>query len=136
LSARALLRPGRARGVHRALRVPEAAPGNRARAGEGAGWSGRMLSVLARRILWAVPSALVITALLFFSVAGLLGSPAAMMLGQDATPQSIAELNARLGFDRPLSVQYLEWMGRALIGDFGRSFSTHETVAAAILPRL
>lgn len=95
-----------------------------------------MLTVLSRRILWAVPSALVITALLFFSVAGLLGSPAALMLGQDATPEAIAELNARMGFDRPLLVQYLEWMGGALTGDFGRSYSTHQTVADAILPRL
>ena len=95
-----------------------------------------MLIVLSRRILWAIPSALVITALLFFSVAGLLGTPAALMLGQDATPDAIAELNARLGFDRPLIVQYLEWMQRALIGDLGRSYSTHQTVADAILPRL
>lgn len=95
-----------------------------------------MLIVLSRRILWAIPSALVITALLFFSVAGLLGSPAALMLGQDATPAAIAELNARLGFDRPLIVQYADWMRGALIGDFGRSYSTHQTVAAAILPRL
>ena len=49
---------------------------------------------------------------------------------------AIAELNARLGFDRPLIVQYLEWMGRALTGDLGRSYSTHQTVADAILPRL
>lgn len=95
-----------------------------------------MLIVLARRLLWAIPSALVITALLFFSVAGLLGSPAALMLGQDATPRSIAELNARMGFDRPLLWQYLEWMERALTGDFGRSYSTHQSVADAILPRL
>ena len=95
-----------------------------------------MLTILSRRILWAIPSALVITALLFFSVAGLLGTPAALMLGQDATPDAIAELNARLGFDRPLIVQYLEWMQRALIGDLGRSYSTHQTVADAILPRL
>ena len=69
-------------------------------------------------------------------MAGLLGTPAALMLGQDATPDAIAELNARLGFDRPLVVQYLEWMQRALSGDLGRSYSTHQTVADAILPRL
>jgi len=95
-----------------------------------------VLIVLARRMLWAIPSALAITALLFFSVAGLVGSPAALMLGQDATPDAIAELNARLGFDRPLIVQYLEWMERALVGDFGHSYSTHQSVAAVILPRL
>ncbi|MCW3474742.1 ABC transporter permease [Limobrevibacterium gyesilva] len=95
-----------------------------------------MIAVVARRLLWAIPSAILITALLFFSVAGLLGSPAALMLGQDATPQSIAELNARLGFDRPLLTQYADWMSGALVGDFGRSYSTHQTAAAAILPRL
>ncbi|HLJ19144.1 MAG TPA: ABC transporter permease [Stellaceae bacterium] len=95
-----------------------------------------MLLILAKRLLWAVPSAILITALLFFSVAGLLGSPAALMLGQDATAQSIAELNARLGFDRPLLTQYLEWMGKALHGDLGRSYSTHQTVADIILPSL
>jgi len=95
-----------------------------------------VITVIGRRLLWAIPSALLITALLFFSVAGLLGSPASFMLGQDATPESIAELNARLGFNRPLIVQYLDWMGRALTGDFGRSYSSHQTVADAILPRL
>ncbi len=95
-----------------------------------------MLLILAKRLLWAVPSAILITALLFFSVAGLLGSPAALMLGQDATAESIAELNARLGFDRPLLTQYLEWMGKALRGDLGRSYSTHQTVTDIILPSL
>jgi peptide/nickel transport system permease protein len=95
-----------------------------------------MILILVRRLLWAVPCALLITALLFFSVAGLLGSPAAMMLGQDATAEEIAKLNHQLGFDRPLLTQYLDWMGKALTGDFGRSYSTHQTVADAILPRL
>jgi peptide/nickel transport system permease protein len=95
-----------------------------------------MIIIVGRRLLWAVPSAILITALLFFSVAGLLGSPAALMLGEDATPQGIAELNARMGFDRPLLIQYLDWMGSALIGDLGRSYSTHQAVADAILPRL
>ncbi len=95
-----------------------------------------MIAVIGRRLLWAIPSGLLITALLFFSVAGLLGSPAALMLGQDATPQRVAELNARLGFDRPLIVQYFDWMHGALTGDLGRSYSTNQTVAEAILPRL
>lgn len=95
-----------------------------------------MTRIVVGRLLWAIVSAVTITALLFFSVAGLLGSPAALMLGQDATPQAVAEINARLGFDRPLVDQYLDWMGSALAGDLGRSYSTHETVAEAIGPRL
>lgn len=95
-----------------------------------------MLAVIARRLIWAIPNCVLITAILFFCVAGLLGSPAALMLGRDATPDAIAAMNARFGFDRPLIVQYLDWMGSALTGDFGRSHSTHQTVAQAILPRL
>jgi len=95
-----------------------------------------MLLILAKRLVWAVPSAILMTALLFFSVGGLLGSPAGLMLGQDATAESIAELNARLGFDRPLVMQYLEWMGKALWGDLGRSYSTHQTVGQIVLSSL
>jgi peptide/nickel transport system permease protein len=95
-----------------------------------------MLLIFLRRLVWAVPSALLITAILFFSVAGLLGNPAALMLGQDATPERIAELSAQLGFNRPLIVQYFDWVAKAMVGDFGRSYSTQQTVAEAILPRL
>jgi peptide/nickel transport system permease protein len=95
-----------------------------------------MLGAIGRRLIWAIPNCVLITAILFFCVAGLLGSPAALMLGRDATPDAIAAMNARFGFDRPLIVQYLDWMGSALTGDFGRSHSTHQTVAQAILPRL
>lgn len=95
-----------------------------------------MLAILARRLLWAIPGGVVITALLFASLAGLIGSPAALMLGRDATAASIAELNARLGFDRPIPVQYLDWMAHALRGDLGRSYVTHQGVLEAVLPRL
>jgi hypothetical protein len=62
---------------------------------------------------------IVLTALLFFTLTALLGSPAAVMLGQDASPDAIAALNARYGFDRPLYVQYLDWITSAARGDFG-----------------
>jgi peptide/nickel transport system permease protein len=91
-----------------------------------------MLKVLLVRLATAIPTVLALTALLFFSVTLLLGSPASMMLGQDASPAAIAELNARYGFDRPAYVQYFEWMGKALRGDFGRSFTSQEPVATSI----
>lgn len=94
-----------------------------------------MVQVFIRRFLWAVPGAFVITAVLFFAVAGLLGSPAALMLGQDATSERIAELNTQLGFDRPLAIQYVDWISKALTGDLGRSYTTNQTVAEAIFPR-
>jgi peptide/nickel transport system permease protein len=88
-----------------------------------------MLTVIGRRLLWAAPNLVLVTALLFFSVAGFFGNPAALMLGQDATPQAIADLSHQMGFDRPVAVQYLSWVGHALEGNLGRSYTTHQTVA-------
>lgn len=95
-----------------------------------------MIVVLAKRLLWAVPVSVVMSALLFFSVAGLLGNPAALMLGLDATPEAIRELETRFGFDRPVMVQYLEWMARAATGDLGRSYTTQQRVADMLAQRL
>ena len=95
-----------------------------------------MLTLVARRLLLALPNLVLISALLFFSVSGLLGDPAGMMLGQDASPAAITELSHKMGFDRPLYAQYLSWMGSALTGDFGRSYATQESVAGALLPRI
>jgi peptide/nickel transport system permease protein len=91
-----------------------------------------MLVVFVRRLLLGIPTILALTALLFFSVSGVLGTPATMMLGEEASPAAIAELNARYGFDRPLLVQYLDWLGKAVTGDFGRSFTTRDPVAVSI----
>src|SRR5690242_13953572 len=95
-----------------------------------------MLTLVARRLLLAIPNLILISALLFFSVSGLLGDPAGMMLGQDASPAAIADLSHKMGFDRPLYQQYLSWMGSAVTGDLGRSYSTQESVTGALLPRI
>ena len=95
-----------------------------------------MLTAIIRRIVLSIPTMIALTALLFFSLSALLGSPAAMMLGQDASAEAIAAVNARYGFDRPLYVQYLDWIMSAIRGDFGRSHSTQQSVVSAILPAL
>ena len=95
-----------------------------------------MMTVIVRRLLLGIPNIILISILLFFSISGMLGNPAAMMLGLDATPERIAELERQFGFDRPLHVQYFDWMWRALQGDFGRSYATGQKVTDALLPRL
>ena len=47
-----------------------------------------------------------------------------MLLGEFATPESLAALEAKLGLDRPAYVQYLDWMGGVLRGDLGVSLRT------------
>jgi len=95
-----------------------------------------MLTLMVRRLLLAAPNLILISALLFFSVSGLLGSPAGLMLGQDAGPEAIAKLNASMGFDQPLSAQYLRWIAAAITGDLGRSYTMQESVVALLLPRI
>jgi peptide/nickel transport system permease protein len=98
-------------------------------------WCKLMLGLILRRVLLMLMTAIAVSALLFFTVTQLLGSPAEMMLGQDASPQAIAALNTSYGFDRPAMVQYLHWLGGALTGDLGRSYTTHQSVADAIMER-
>lgn len=95
-----------------------------------------MTGFVLRRLAWVVPNILVLTFLLFAGVSGWVGSPAAMMLGTDASPEAIAELNRRFGFDDPIVVQYVRWVAGALQGDLGRSYSTQQLVADMIGPAL
>jgi peptide/nickel transport system permease protein len=58
------------------------------------------------------------------------------LLGINASPQIVAAKNASLGLDRPLMVQYLDWLGRAVRGDLGSSWFTSENVVTSIGARL
>ncbi len=69
-----------------------------------------MLVFLARRLAFFV-LALFVSSILIFSLIRLAGgNVAAVMLGKAASPQAIDELMAELGLDRPLPVQYLDWI--------------------------
>ena len=58
------------------------------------------------------------------------------MVGPYASEQEVEELRHELGLDRPLPVQYVHWMGRAITGDLGRSIQGNADVLELILDRL
>ncbi|MBI3455039.1 MAG: ABC transporter permease [Candidatus Rokubacteria bacterium] len=95
-----------------------------------------MWTFVVRRTLAMLFAILLLTALIFFLMQAVLGDPVVLMLGRDADPDTIARLRQDLGFNRPSYVQYLDWLGRLLAGDWGRSFRTSEPVLRAILARL
>jgi peptide/nickel transport system permease protein len=64
------------------------------------------------------------------------GDPAQLILGEDATPQALAEMRVALGEDKPLPVQYLAWLSAFVRGDMGRSLATNEPVTHAIASRI
>lgn len=64
------------------------------------------------------------------------GSAAGVILGENATPEAVAALNAKLGLDQPLWSQYLSWLSDAVRGDLGESPVTGQPVSTAIAERL
>src|SRR2546430_10193368 len=84
-----------------------------------------MWRLIATRLAAFVPTVLATSLVLFVAVNVVPGSAAKAALGIDATPQAIARFEHDQGLDRPLHVQYLDWLGKALRGDFGTSFQNH-----------
>ncbi|MEZ5747586.1 MAG: ABC transporter permease [Paracoccaceae bacterium] len=82
-----------------------------------------VLVMIVTRIVFGLISILIVSLVIFSSVSLLPGSYAAAILGQDATPEAIAAMEKMLGLDQPWLWRYLQWLGPALMGDFGTSFS-------------
>jgi peptide/nickel transport system permease protein/oligopeptide transport system permease protein len=91
-----------------------------------------MIVYVLRRLIIAVPLLLVVTVAVFLLMSLTPGDPAVLMLGQDATPQAIKELQAQYGTDRPLPEQYLRFLMNLARGDLGRSFVTHLPVSSEL----
>lgn len=94
-----------------------------------------MLRFIIRRMLLMVPVLFGLSLLLFGWLRALPGDPARALLGEKATPESIARVNAQYGFDQPLVAQYVKYMGQLLQGNFGSSARTGEPVLATFLNR-
>lgn len=95
-----------------------------------------MLRFALRRLTLLVPTLFGLTLLLFFWVRLLPGDPARSLLGQRATPEGIARVNATYGFDQPIWKQYFLYIGALARGDFGQSIKLHEPVLSAFLNKL
>lgn len=80
-----------------------------------------MLAYTFKRILALVPTLLAASVLVFLFVHLIPGDPAAVLLGDSATPEEVAQLSREMGLDQPIYVQYFIWLGHALQGDFGTS---------------
>ena len=79
---------------------------------------------------------LFVSVLVFVVVRILPGDPALLIMGTEGSAEAAARLREAMGLNRPLLVQYLDWMGRALVGDLGRSIQYDVPVGGLILSRL
>lgn len=94
-----------------------------------------MLGLVGRKLAEAALVALIVSVATFLLTTWT-GDLAISIGGLGASREELDRLRATHGLDRPLVVQYLDWAGRALTGDLGRSFFSQEDVAPLILSRL
>lgn len=94
-----------------------------------------MLRFVVRRLLLMIPVLLGLCVLLFIWVRALPGDPARALLGEKATPASIASVNEQYGFDKPLIQQFLIYISQLAQGNFGNSPRTGEPVLETFVER-
>lgn len=94
-----------------------------------------MLRFALTRIGMAVPTLLIVAVTVFVLIRLIPGDPASLLLGDLATPASLADLRERMGLDQPLVVQFGIWFGNLLQGDLGQSINTQQPVLSLILSR-
>jgi peptide/nickel transport system permease protein len=93
-------------------------------------------SYVLRRLLIAVPS-LLIASLIVFTLPRLIpGDVVQLMLEEKAYGKDLADLRAKLGLDRPIPVQYVDWVGRLARGDLGESLWTRQPVLGELARRM
>ena len=94
-----------------------------------------MLRYVVRRLLLLVPILLGVSILIFFWIRALPGNPATALLGERATPALVKEYKQRYGLDKPVPVQYWDYLKTTLKGQLGTSISSRRAVTYEIKHR-
>lgn len=92
--------------------------------------------LVARRVVQLVPVVVGVSFLTFLLLNLLPGNVAVAILGNNATPQSVATLSHQLHLDQPLLVRYWHWAWAALHGNLGNSLTTHQSVVSTVWQRV
>lgn len=95
-----------------------------------------ILKLVASRIASGIGSLLAVSVVVFAITAVLPGDAAEEKLGQEATPEAVAELRKQMGLDRGPVLRYVDWLGGMMKGNAGTSIATGMPVGEAIASRL
>ena len=95
-----------------------------------------MLKFLARRLLALIPVLVIVSLLVFLMLRLTPGDPAAVLAGDAASTEQIAQIRTGLGLDRSIPEQYFIWAGRLLQGDLGQSYYYKTEVTTLIAQRI
>lgn len=94
-----------------------------------------MTNLILRRSALGILTLLLVSVLVFSGTQLLPGDVASAILGQNATPESLAALRADLGLNQPLLHRYFAWLGGFVTGDLGNSLANRQPVADLLWPR-
>ena len=95
-----------------------------------------MILYIIKRLLQMIPIVLGVSLIVFLMMSLSPGDPARMILGLTAEEAAVEQLREELGLNEPLVVQYFNYISRAVVGDFGTSFTTRQSVSEMIAIRL
>lgn len=95
-----------------------------------------MLKTILKRILQCIPTLLVVVTITFVLTRMIPGNPAITILGPQASPQDIAEMEIQLGLDKSMLEQYIDYMTGVLRGDFGTSYVYNRSVTSLIAEKV
>lgn len=91
-----------------------------------------MYKYIIKRFILMIPIVFAVMTLVFFVMHVVPGDPAYIILGENATPEAVGELRKNLGLDKPLMVQYIDFLTDFAKGDLGRSIQNGIPVASLI----
>ena len=95
-----------------------------------------MKAYILRRLLHLIPVLFLTSVIVFLLVYLIPGDPAQTILGPDARPEQVKAVRQEMGLDKPLPLQYVIWLGRALRGNLGKSFINDYPTLQLILMKL
>lgn len=96
----------------------------------------KIIALIGKRLAAGVLTLWVVSLIIFLGVSALPGDIATEVLGQGASPETVAAFRSQLGLDLPLHLRYLDWLGSILQGDFGTSLANHRSIGELIGGRL
>lgn len=94
-----------------------------------------MMRFIFNRLLMALPTVVIVSITVFALIRFIPGDPAALMLGDMASPDQIATMRGELGLDKSMPTQFMVWSGNVLTGDLGRSIVNNEPVLPLVVAR-
>ncbi|SIT72999.1 ABC transporter permease [Edaphobacillus lindanitolerans] len=95
-----------------------------------------LLQYTIRRLVSIIPVLLVVCVIVFLIVHLTPGNPAYLILGEDSSPEAVAQLEAQLGLDKPMAEQFVDWLKNIVTGDLGESVYSSEPVTDVIFARV